>query len=115
MYKALAIVAHSLVVRDITPYHELTGVMHSFLCHGDLYIAYSQKHLGVPLGALTESSIEGGNKANKHIKHVFSHKNDIKKDDTDIFTRRLLVSDLLLVINEENRQIIKSENFRKRK
>ena len=115
MYKALAIVAHSLVVRDITPYHKLTGVMLSLLCHGDLYIAYSQKHLGVPLGALTESSIEGGNKVNKPFKHIFSHKNDIKKENTDIFTRRLLVSDPLLVIDEENRQIIKSGNFQKRK
>lgn len=114
IYKALAIVAHQLVVRDITPYYELTGLMHSLLCHGNLYIEHAQNHLGVPLGALTESSIEGANKTNKQYKNLFSRKNGIKKENNDIFVRRLIVSDPVLAIDEEPRQVIRKGNIRKR-
>ena len=61
-----------------------------------------------------ESSIEGANKTNKQYKNLFSRKNGIKNENNDIFVRRLIVSDPVLAIDEEPRQVIRRGNIRKR-
>ena len=54
----------------------------------------------MPLGFLTENSIEMGNKDNKQYKQIFSRKNDLSKETKDVFVRRLIMSDPILNIDE---------------
>ena len=78
-YRALAIVTHKLIVNDLGDYVNISGCVHSTLCHGDLFIRYAQAELGVPLGFLTENSIEMGNKDNKQYKHSPERMTLVKK------------------------------------
>ena len=58
VYLALSLTAHHLLVRDFGPNITFSGSIHSLMCHGHLYIRYAQGVLGVPLGFLTENTIE---------------------------------------------------------
>ena len=107
-YRALAIVTHKLIVNDLGDYMNISGCVHSTLCHGDLFIRYAQAELGVPLGFLTENSIEMGNKDNKQYKQIFSRKNDLGKETKYVFVRRLIMSDPILNIDEATIQNYKN-------
>ena len=103
-YRALAIVTHKLIVSDLGDHVNISGCVHSTLCHGDLFLRFAQTELGVPLGFLTENSIEMGNKDNKQYKQIFSIKNDLGKETRDVFIRRLIMSDPILNIDEAAKQ-----------
>ena len=115
VFLALSMTAHHLLVRDIGPDIILSGSIHSLMCHGDMYIRYAQDILGIPLGFLTENAIEMGNKQNKQFKRLFSRKNSIVNETEDIFQRRLLVTDPILCIDEEQRQTVRRGKIRRKK
>ena len=107
VYLALSLVAHYLILRDFGPDIKFSGSIHSIMCHGHMYIKYAQEELGIPLGFLTENASEMGNQQNKEYKHMFSRKISVVKATEDMFKRRLYISDPILFIDEEMRQIIK--------
>ena len=114
-YLVLSLVAHHLLVRDLSRETVFSANIHALMCHGNLYIRYAQQVLGVPLGFLTENAIEMGNKQNKQLKNMFSRKNAIANETADIFKRRLYISDPIVCIDEEKRQVVKRGKIRKRK
>ena len=59
------------------------------------------------------NSVEMGNKQNLIFRKVFSRKNDLQKENSDIFRRRLLVSDPYLIVDGVKRQILRKGNIRK--
>ena len=98
---------------DLGNYGFLSGNMHALLCHGKQAIEHSQTKWGIPLGALSENSVEMGNKQNLLYRKIFSRKCDLKKENSDIFRRRLLVSDPFFILNGLHKQIWRKGNIRK--
>ena len=115
VYLALSLTAHHLLVRDFGPNITFSGSIHSLMCHGHLYICYAQGVLGVPLGFLTENTIEMGNKQNKQFKRQFSRKKSIVAEMEDVFKRRLILTDPILCIEEDKRQIVRRGKIKNRK
>ena len=62
-----------------------------------MYICWAQENIGVPLGALTERSIEKGNKQNKECLKRLSRKNSYTNENSDIFLRRMWESDPIIL------------------
>ena len=62
MYDRYARAAFDSPNCDLGNFANFTANTHSLLCHGSLYIRYAQDELGVPLGQLTENSLEIRNK-----------------------------------------------------
>ena len=69
--------------------------------------------MGVALGDLSENSIEMGNKLNLNFRKIFSRKNNIAKENADIFRRRLMISDPFLIIQGVLQQTIRKGNIYK--
>ena len=84
------------------------------LCHGHQPIEHAQFKLGVALGHLSENSIEMGNKLNLNFRRNYSRKNCLSHENTDIFRRRLLVSDPFLIIQGVLKQEIHKGNIYKK-
>ena len=96
-YRALAIVTHKLIVNDLGDYVNISGCVHSTLCHGDLFIRYSQAELDVPLGSLQRTQLKWATRTTNNT--TFSRKNDLSKETKDVFVRRLIMSDPILNID----------------
>ena len=93
--------AFACVMCDLGNYSNITANTHSLFCHASTFIQWAQMESGVSLGALTENSIEKGNRQNKLYRQLYCYHGDIKRENRDIFIRRLLVSDPFLVIEGE--------------
>ena len=109
--------AFACVMCDLGNYSNITANTHSLFCHASTFIQWAQMELGVSLGALTENSIEKGNRQNKLYRQLYCYHGDIKRDNRDIFIRRLLISDPFLVIEGEWKQELRRgnvKNFRKK-
>ena len=104
VYEKFAAAAFAGVMCDLGNYANITANTHSLLCHAPLYIRWAQNELGVSLGALSENSLEKGNKQNKLYRQLFSYRSDIKRENKDIFMWRLLVSDPFLLLEGEWKQ-----------
>ena len=102
------------ILCDLGNYGFLSGNMHALLCHGCQAIEHSQTEWGIPIGALSENSVEMGNKENLINRKVFSRKCDLEKENSDIFRRRLLVSDPYLIVNGVHKQILRPGSIRKK-
>ena len=100
---------------ELGEYGSISATTHSLLCHGSLYIRYAQNDLGVALGALTEGSIEAGNKENLRYRRMYARKSAIKKETKDIFKRRGIMSCPHLIIEGVGKQKIRKGNIRKKK
>ena len=98
VYDRFARAAHASLVGELGSYGNLTGNTHSLLVHGTKTILWCQRELGVPLGWLSEGSIEFGNKLNLAYRNLFSFKGDIKRETKQIFVRRLEMSDPKLIV-----------------
>ena len=107
--------AFAAITFELGEYGTITGTTHALLCHGSLYIRYAQNELGVALGALTEGSIEAGNKENLRYRRMYARKSAIKKETRDIFKRRGIMSCPYLIIEGVGKQTIRRGNIRKKK
>ena len=107
VYEKFAKDAFNGILCDLGNYGFLSGNMHALLCHGRHAIEHAQTKWGFSLGALSENSVEMGNKLNLMYRKIFSRKSDIKKENSDIFRRRLLVSDPYLIIDGVQKQILR--------
>ena len=105
--------AFACVMCDLGNYSNITANTHSLFCHASTFIQWAQMELGVSLGALTENSIEKGNRQNKLYRQLYCYRGDIKRENRDIFMRRLLVSDPFLVIEGEWKQELRKGNVKK--
>ena len=103
------------VMSDVGNFSNITANTHALLCHGSQYIRYCQKELGVSVGQLSENSLEMGNKLNLQYRKIFSRRGSIKKENYDIFKRRLLISDPFLIIKGVNKQQLRDGNVLKYK
>ena len=113
VYEKFAAAAFAGVMCDLGNYLNITANTHSLFCHASLYIRWAQVELGVSLGALSENSIEKGNRQNKLYRQLYCYRGDIKRENRDIFMRRLLVSDPFLVIEGKLNQVLRKKNIRK--
>ena len=102
-------------VKELGEYQKMTGTVHKILSHGRAYIEWAQHEVGVPLGALTEGSIEMGNKQNKTCIRSFSRKDSFVNESTDVFVRRMWGSDPLIIWEETQNTKLRRGNIRKRK
>ena len=107
VFDRFARAAFACVISELSNYGDLTANTHALLCHGSLYIRYAQEELGVSIGALSENSIEMGNRSNNNYRKLFCYRGDIRRETLDIFKRRLLVSDPCLVIEGVQEQLIR--------
>ena len=112
VYDRYARAAFASLTCDLGNFGNLTANMHSLLCHGSQYIRYVQDELGVPLGQLTENSLELGNKINNQYRKIFSRRGNVKQENCDIFKRRLLISDAYLVIEGVLQQKLRRGNVK---
>ena len=92
---------------DLGNHGNITANTHAMLCHASLYIRWAQEELGVSLGALSENSLEMGNKQNNIYRKLFSYRGDIKRENRDVFNRRLIISDPLLQLEGVLKQEIR--------
>ena len=67
------------------------------------------------VGQLSENSLEMGNKLNLQYRKIFLRRGSIKKENYDIFKRRLLISDPFLIIEGVNKQQLRDGNVFKYK
>ena len=112
-YEKFAKHAFRCLMCDLGNFGFLSGNTHALLCHGRLAIEHAQNDLGVALGDLSENSIEMGNKLNLNFRKIFSRKNNIAKENADIFRRRLMISDPFLIIQGVLQQTIRKGNIYK--
>ena len=103
------------VMSDVGNFSNITANTHALFCHGSQYIRYCQNELGVSVGQLSENSLEMGNKLNLQYRKIFSRRGSIKKENYDIFKRRLLISDPFLIIEGVNKQQLMDGNVLKYK
>ena len=66
----------------------MTANLHCLLAHGSLYMRRAQEEIKVPLGTLTEGSIEVANKDVKAANKKFVARISAKRIHSDILTRR---------------------------
>ena len=74
----------------------MTANLHMLLAHGSLYLRWAQEEVGVPLGKLTEGSMEVGNKDVKTANRKFVARVSAERVHRDILTRRSWECDPLL-------------------
>ena len=74
----------------------MTANLHCLLAHGSLYMRWAQEEIKVPLGTLTEGSIEVANKDVKAANKKFVARISAKRIHRDILTRRSWECDPLL-------------------
>ena len=102
-------------VKELGSYQNMTSNFHKVLCHGKSFIKFAQNELGVPLGALSEGSIERGNKQNKSMVKRFSRKNSFVNESYDVLNRRLWQSDPKLIWEQRVNTKICRGNLRKKR
>ena len=115
VFDRFARAAFDSVMCDLGNYGNVTANTHALLCHASLYIRWAQGELGVSLGALSENSVEMGNKQNNNYRKLFCRRGNIKCETYDIFKRRLLISDPFLLIEGVLKQEVRRGNVRKGK
>ena len=74
----------------------MSANLHMLLVHGSLYLRWAQEEVGVPLGTLTEGSIEVANKDVKAANKKFVARVSAERVHRDILTRRSWECDPLL-------------------
>lgn len=112
-FKKIASSAFRHIMCDYGSWGKVTATTHALLTHGAMFIHYVQHELGMAPGDLTENSLEMGNKQNKQFKKMFARRNCISTENSNIFKRRLLMSDPVLIIEGEKKQLIRRGNIRR--
>ena len=74
----------------------MSANLHMLLVHGSLYLRWAQEEVGVPLGTLTEGSIEVANKDVKTANKKFVTRASAERVHRDVLTRRSWECDPLL-------------------
>ena len=74
----------------------MSANLHLLIAHGSLYLRWAQEEVGVPLGVLTEGSIEVANKDVKAANKKFVSRVSAERIHRDILTRRSWECDPLL-------------------
>ena len=115
VFNKFARAALSSLLADLGSFANISGTTHSLLCHGALKILWAQEEVGVALGDLSENSIEMGNKTNLEFRKMFSRKSGIVNETSDIFKRRMLLSDPYLILEGSEKQEIRVGNIRGRR
>ena len=103
-YVKFARAAFRHLMSDLGNHGNMNANTHSLLCHGHLYIKWAQEEHSVSVGSLSENSIEMGNKLNLSYRKLFARRNSLRKENYDIFRRRLLISDYYLIIEGDMKQ-----------
>ena len=85
------------------------------LAHSGKYIRWVQSNYNMPVGVLTESSIELNNKHIKMARKRFSRKMSFAKENQDILRLRLWCSDPLLYYESFVLQKLRPGNIKPRK
>jgi hypothetical protein len=93
----------------------MSANLHLLIAHGSLYLRWAQDEVGVPLGVLTEGSIEVANKDVKTANRKFVSRVSAERIHRDILTRRSWECDPLLHYEFTEHQVIRRGNIRKRK
>ena len=83
----------------------LICTMHMLLAHGSLYMRWAQEEIKVPLGSLTEGSIEVANKDVKEANRKFVARVSAERVHRDILTRRSWECDPLLHFEMTEHQV----------
>ena len=91
----------------------MSGNLHLLLAHGSLYMRWAQEEVGVPLGVLTEGSIEVANKDVKAANKKFVSRVSAERIHRDILTRRSWECDPLLHYEMTRHQKIRRGNIRR--
>ena len=66
----------------------MTANVHLLVAHGALYLKWAQIELGVPLGILTEGSIEKCNQDVKQANHRYVARTSVENIHRNIMVRR---------------------------
>ena len=122
---------NSTEMQDITKYKEnamivfdlwtsvykknMTANVHMLIAHGADYMKWAQEDLGVPIGVLTEGSIEVLNKDVKQDNKCFVARISSERVQRDIMVRRNWEADPLLHFEATVRQVIRSGNIYRKK
>ena len=114
-YEKFAKQAFRCLMCDLGNFGFISGNTHTLLCHGRQAIEHAQQKWGVTLGATSENSVEMGNKSNLIYRRLFSSKKNLSRENSDIFRRRLLMSDPFLIIEGVHKQVIRKGNIYKKK
>ena len=93
----------------------MTANVHLLIAHGADYMKWSQEDLGVPIGVLTEGSIEVLNKDVKKDNKCFVARISSERVQRDIMVRRNWEADPLLHYEATVRQVIRSGNIYNKK
>ena len=83
----------------------MTANMHMLLAHGSLYMRWAQEEIKVPLGSLTEGSIEVANKDVKEANRKFVARVSAERVHRDILTQRSWECDPLLHFEMTEHQV----------
>ena len=70
VFDRFACAAFACVISELSNYGDLNANTHALLCLRSLYIRYAQEELGVSIGALSENSIEMGNRSNNNYQII---------------------------------------------
>ena len=115
-----------IVMQDLGAYKKMTGNLHLLIAHSWLhkvihflilivrvsFCSYVQTTFNIPIGFLTESSGELGNKRNKAAIKKFSYNCNEQKQNFDVLSRRLWTSDPVLLYEQTFSQKIWSGRIR---
>ena len=93
----------------------MSANLHMLIVHGSLYMHWAQEEVGVPLGVLTEGSIEVANKDVKAANKKFVSRVSAERIHRDILTRRSWECDPLLHYEITQHQLIRRGHIRKSK
>ena len=93
----------------------MSANLHLLIAHGSLYLRWAQEEVGVPLGVLTEGSIEVANKDVKAANKKFVSRVSAERIHRDILTRRSWECDPLLHYEITQHQLIRRGHIRKSK
>ena len=91
----------------------MSANLHMLIVHGSLYLHWAQSEVGVPLGVLTEGSIEVANKDVKAANKKYVSRVSAERIHQDILTRRSWECDPLLHYEMTRHQMVRRGNIRK--
>ena len=83
----------------------MSANLHMLIVHGPLYLHWAQEEVGVPLGVLTEGSIEVANKDVKAANNKYAARVSAERVHRDILTRRSWECDPLLHFEITHHQV----------
>jgi hypothetical protein len=111
VFDRFARAASNSLMSDVGNFAPISANTHALFCHGSSFIKYYQEEFGVSAGALSENSIEMGNKLNLQYRKVFSMSGNIVEENYNIFNRRLMITDPYLVMEGVLQQKLNATNI----